>query len=264
MYHTAIPPSHFGNGSNSAHPTMFPGPLLPPGSPNHGLQQYNQEKSQLPIINSQQRHGLSMSNQVIPSSNSYQQHPSTYANPYFQHHQVTATVHGTMNINHNNCYSMQPPPPRNLAIAPSANHQARPPDLQFNQGCRQGYTLDETLMDEITTSHLGYLETEDSPHKMEQREKLESKILLILYAIIVIDFYFSTDLINDHLSRTPHAHKFMFHQVLTTLEQSINLQNDFKAHGAAFAFDALAQYAANLISQPWRKDFREIKVGLFY
>ena len=36
-------------------------------------------------------------------------------------------------------------------------------------------TVDQEMLDEIHTLHLGYIETEDSPHKLEQREKLESK-----------------------------------------------------------------------------------------
>lgn len=52
----------------------------------------------------------------------------------------------------------------------------------------------------------------------------------------------------------------MFEQVREVLEKSIMSRPDFNIHGAACAFDALAQYAANLVSQPWRKEFREIKV----
>ena len=35
---------------------------------------------------------------------------------------------------------------------------------------------------------------------------------------------------------------------------------DFSALKAARAFEAIEKYAANLINQPWRKEFREIKV----
>ena len=37
---------------------------------------------------------------------------------------------------------------------------------------------------------------------------------------------------------------------------------DFSALKAARAFEAIEKYAANLINQPWRKEFREIKVKL--
>ena len=65
----------------------------------------------------------------------------------------------------------------------------------------------------------------------------------------------------EYLAITPHSHKFMFHQISDVLEKSISTINDFNAYSAACAFDALAQYAANLIAQPWRKEFREVKVS---
>ena len=39
-------------------------------------------------------------------------------------------------------------------------------------------TVGEELREEMTTLHLGYIETEDSPRKMEQREKLEGMELV--------------------------------------------------------------------------------------
>ena len=65
----------------------------------------------------------------------------------------------------------------------------------------------------------------------------------------------------EYLAITPHSHKFMFHQISEVLETSINICNHFSAYSAACAFDALAQYAANLITQPWRREFRQIKVS---
>ena len=65
----------------------------------------------------------------------------------------------------------------------------------------------------------------------------------------------------EYLAITPHSHKFMFRQISEALEMSINSCSDFNAYSAACAFDALAQYAANLITQPWRREFKEIKVS---
>lgn len=70
-----------------------------------------------------------------------------------------------------------------------------------------------------------------------------------------------TGVIMEYLAITPHSHKFMFHQISEVLETSINTCSDFSAYSAACAFDALAQYAANLITQPWRREFRQIKVS---
>lgn len=71
-------------------------------------------------------------------------------------------------------------------------------------------------------------------------------------------------IIMEYLAITPHSLKFMFQQVPEVLHNSINSKPNFSAHNAACAFDALAQYAANLVSQPWRKEFREVKVCFFY
>jgi hypothetical protein len=42
--------------------------------------------------------------------------------------------------------------------------------------------------------------------------------------------------------------------------QSCRWVPDFSALSAARAFESIEKYAANLINQPWRKEFREIKV----
>lgn len=56
-----------------------------------------------------------------------------------------------------------------------------PPQQPSNQAVSSALSsgpvmsVDEELMEEMNTLHLGYIETEDSPHKLEQREKLESE-----------------------------------------------------------------------------------------
>ena len=66
----------------------------------------------------------------------------------------------------------------------------------------------------------------------------------------------------DYLAISTISRKFVFQQVLDVLERSINNKPDFSAHNAACAFDSLGQYAVNLISQPWRREYREVKVKL--
>jgi hypothetical protein len=44
------------------------------------------------------------------------------------------------------------------------------------------------------------------------------------------------------------------------LFESARWISDFSALKAARAFEAIEKYAANLINQPWRKEFKEIKV----
>ena len=46
--------------------------------------------------------------------------------------------------------------------------------------------------------------------------------------------------------------------------ESARWVTDFSALKAARAFEAIEKYAANLINQPWRKEFEEIKVSLVY
>ena len=43
--------------------------------------------------------------------------------------------------------------------------------------------------------------------------------------------------------------------------ESARWVTDFSALKAARAFEAIEKYAANLINQPWRKEFKEIKVS---
>jgi spermatogenesis-associated protein 2 len=46
--------------------------------------------------------------------------------------------------------------------------------------------------------------------------------------------------------------------------ESARWVTDFSALKAARAFEAIEKYASNLINQPWRKEFKEIKVSLVY
>lgn len=45
------------------------------------------------------------------------------------------------------------------------------------------------------------------------------------------------------------------------LLQSATSKKDFSAYRAAAGFNAIQVYAGNLIAQPWRKEYRQIKVG---
>ncbi|KAJ8925984.1 hypothetical protein NQ315_009839 [Exocentrus adspersus] len=74
---------------------------------------------------------------------------------------------------------------------------------------------------EIEKCHLSYLEMEESPEKIEQRSKLEEYIL-------------------DYLAPLP-------------------TKKDFSGYKAATGFHAIQLYAGNLLSQPWRKEYRQIK-----
>ncbi|XP_046396790.1 protein tamozhennic isoform X2 [Ischnura elegans] len=135
---------------------------------------------------------------------------------------------------------------------PSAHHYSHTShsDHRITQLC--------VLIDQL---HLSYLHTEASPHKIEQRNKLERHIW-------------------EYLCEVPHDRKFTFPQTAQILHRSASVStspstrtpyqsNDSTSHSsnysfngfrAASAWNALDQYAANLLSQPWRKEFREMKL----
>jgi hypothetical protein len=46
------------------------------------------------------------------------------------------------------------------------------------------------------------------------------------------------------------------------MSDSVRWVPDFSGLKAARAFEALETYTANLLNQPWRKEFREIKVSI--
>ncbi|XP_026461438.1 protein tamozhennic isoform X2 [Ctenocephalides felis] len=96
------------------------------------------------------------------------------------------------------------------------------------------------LQQQIDQMHFSYLETDDCPQKIEQRQKLEG-------------------FIREFLCIVPHSRKFVLRETLQVLHKSAGLQN-FSGYRAALAWNAIARYAANLLTQPWRKEYKEIKL----
>lgn len=66
--------------------------------------------------------------------------------------------------------------------------------------------------------------------------------------------------ILDFVTLVPHNRKFSFRETANVLHRSAATKDDFTAYGAASAWDALALYASNILSQPWRKEYRELEV----
>ncbi|XP_069682149.1 protein tamozhennic isoform X1 [Periplaneta americana] len=93
----------------------------------------------------------------------------------------------------------------------------------------------------IEQLHLSYLQTDESLHKIEQRNKLEGYI-------------------KEYLCLVPHDRKFSFRETADVLHQSARLKEDFSGYRAASAWNAIGMYAANLLAQPWRKEYRELKL----
>lgn len=102
----------------------------------------------------------------------------------------------------------------------------------------------EELRSLIDQQHLLYLELDESPRKIDQRDKLE------IY-------------IKEYLCIAPHDCKFSFRQTADVLHRSASAKDNFSGYRAALAWKALGKYADNLVAQPWRKEYRDIKVCIF-
>lgn len=97
------------------------------------------------------------------------------------------------------------------------------------------------LWNDITNVHWAFLEADECMQKIELRQKLE-------------------DLIFQHLCNMPHEQKFFLPPTVRVLENSIAKLEDFSAYKAAIGFDAISQYANNLFTKPWRKEYKVIKM----
>ena len=67
--------------------------------------------------------------------------------------------------------------------------------------------------------------------------------------------------VHQYLCVVPQERKFCNALISVILFESARWVTDFSALKAARAFEAIEKYAANLINQPWRKEFKEIKVS---
>ncbi|XP_059054925.1 uncharacterized protein LOC131848968 [Achroia grisella] len=97
----------------------------------------------------------------------------------------------------------------------------------------------------IEDTHYSYLETDDSPEKLQQKEKLE-------------------DYIIEYLSLVPHECKFGLAETGKVFQRTINELSEFSAYRAGLGWAALARYAANLLAQPWRKEYKVIRLYCGY
>lgn len=206
MYHMAMPPHMGGPHPPTVHSPLFPSPILPPPmAHNYAMHTFPQTHIIHPPHSAQQPHtahstsaaaAVAAANISVPigSGNSamlthpspmlsqpspiYPSQTSVYVNPYLNPPLAHSHTHSHPPHQHPSSmgYGMPtpmqggPPPPGML-----------PPQQPSNQAVSSAIStgpvmsVDEELMEEMNTLHLGYIETEDSPHKLEQREKLESE-----------------------------------------------------------------------------------------
>lgn len=107
----------------------------------------------------------------------------------------------------------------------------------YNNGTE--YTC--SLWNNIIKVHWNYIETEESIKKLERRSNLEC-------------------LLKEFLSLASQDRKFYLPETNDVLQQSVLEMDEFTAYKAALGFDAISQYANNLLAKPWRKEYRTIKV----
>ncbi|XP_072942356.1 uncharacterized protein tamo [Epargyreus clarus] len=93
----------------------------------------------------------------------------------------------------------------------------------------------------IEDAHYSYLETEDSPEKLQQKKKLEGYII-------------------EYLSLVPHECKFALAETAKVFQRTVNELAEFSAYRAGIGWAAIARYAGNLLSQPWRKEYKIIRL----
>lgn len=110
----------------------------------------------------------------------------------------------------------------------------------------------------IDQLHMSYLEMEESPEKLEHRMRLEG-VLLVFY-IKTVSTCGVSDCIREFLCMASHSHKFFLRETGEVLYRSARTKGDFSGYKAATGWNAIQIYAGNLLSQPWRKEYRQVKV----
>ncbi|KAH8394625.1 hypothetical protein KR222_000300 [Zaprionus bogoriensis] len=96
------------------------------------------------------------------------------------------------------------------------------------------------LWDEILQRHWTFIEAEESIKKLEERKKLEACL-------------------KEFLSVVPHDRKFYLPVTGHVLRRTVCELDGFTAQNAIVGFEAISQYASNLFTKPWRKEFRVLK-----
>jgi len=98
---------------------------------------------------------------------------------------------------------------------------------------------------QIDKVHLSYLQTEESLQRIEQKKKLEAYM-------------------KEYLCMVASNQRFYFATTKDVLYTSILRRNvptaNFSLSKFCHAWEMLGMYAANLIGQPWRKEFKEIRL----
>lgn len=97
------------------------------------------------------------------------------------------------------------------------------------------------LYSDILSVHWKFLDAEESMEKINLRRQLEG-------------------LIVQYICNMPHHQKFLLIPTVQVLQSSIAKMEDFSAYKASIGFEAISQYANNLFTKPWRKEYKVIKM----
>ncbi|KAK9497276.1 hypothetical protein O3M35_004624 [Rhynocoris fuscipes] len=107
------------------------------------------------------------------------------------------------------------------------------------------FKLEESLnrlWERIDLIHLAYLQEDKNAQKLEEKKQLEA-------------------VIKRYLETVPPHKKFIFPITRKIFQDSIQAKDkEFSCYMTASAWLAIATYAQNLLTQPWRKEFRLIKL----
>ena len=118
------------------------------------------------------------------------------------------------------------------SVCPNSNHSKPYPSLVYSE-CDQ-------LRIKIHEVHLSYLSQDEAYHssKLALKDKIEN-------------------LITEYLSLIPHDQKFSFSEIKDCLNKTVK-RPDFDPKKVISAFEAIDQYAINLLVSPWRPEWKSI------
>lgn len=73
--------------------------------------------------------------------------------------------------------------------------------------------------------------------------------------------HFTKVCLKDFLCLVQPDRKFFLPETGHVLRRSVRELGDFSAQNAIVAFETISQYANNLVTKPWRKEYRTLKVS---
>lgn len=121
---------------------------------------------------------------------------------------------------------------------------------------------------QIDKLHLSCLQTEESPQRIEQKRKLKGELQTwnepyFAYFIRICFFLICLGYMKEYLCLVTANQRFYSPTTKAVLYTSILRRSEqFSPNRFRHAWEMLATYAANLLGQPWRKEFNEIRVSL--